>query len=91
MTLENHPGVFLHKCTVKYCERIVEFDDEPLCVIHSPDDGSSLVGYSAREKAEADPKPKRMQAFFTGPPSHQIEHDENGDCYSGYYCLPVEN
>ena len=45
-------GVFPHECESPACDRIVEFDDEPCCFAHSPDEGSSVVGYSARQKAE---------------------------------------
>lgn len=41
-------GVFPHHCVEHGCDRIVEFDDEPWCFTHSPDEGSSQVGYSAR-------------------------------------------
>lgn len=43
--------IFRHKCESEDCETIVEFDDEPYCFTHSPDEGSSLPGYSARRKA----------------------------------------
>ncbi len=48
---EDH--VFRHKCITPDCEHIVEFDDEPWCFMHSPDEGSSLRGYSARKGAKA--------------------------------------
>lgn len=44
-------GVFWHQCEEEGCTRLVEFDDEPKCFTHSPDEGSSLYGYSAYEKA----------------------------------------
>jgi len=31
-----------------------------------------------------------MRANPTGTERHCVEHLENGDCYAGYYCLPVE-
>lgn len=43
--------VFFHKCVEDDCEIIVTYDDEPWCFKHSPDSGSSLRGYSAREEA----------------------------------------
>lgn len=42
-------GIFPHQCIHPECDRIVEFDDEPWCFTHSPDEGSSLVGWSARK------------------------------------------
>lgn len=44
-------GIFPHECITKDCPRIVENDDEPWCYEHSPDEGSSLAGYSARRAA----------------------------------------
>jgi hypothetical protein len=44
-------GVFHHDCTRSYCTNIVVFDDEPYCFTHSPDSGSSVRGYSARQAA----------------------------------------
>lgn len=45
-------GIFPHECEEPGCKTIVQFDDEPKCFIHSPDSGSSVLGYSARAKAE---------------------------------------
>jgi hypothetical protein len=45
-------GVFPHECEEEGCDRTVVFDDEPKCFTHSPDEGSSKRGYSARQKAE---------------------------------------
>lgn len=45
-------GVFPHTCEEPGCTKQVQFDDEPKCFSHSPDEGSSVRGYSAREKAE---------------------------------------
>jgi hypothetical protein len=42
-------GIFKHQCVHPDCDRIVEFDDEPWCFTHSPDEGSSLFGWSARK------------------------------------------
>ena len=42
---------FWHKCVTPDCDSQVEFDDEPWCFKHSPDEGSSLRGYSARAAA----------------------------------------
>jgi hypothetical protein len=36
--------------TAPGCDRIITFDDEPWCFTHSPDEGSSQIGYSARAK-----------------------------------------
>lgn len=43
--------IFHHKCEDTTCSTIVIYDDEPWCFTHSPDSGSSLKGYSARQKA----------------------------------------
>lgn len=45
------PAIFWHQCEEDGCTTLVEFDDEPKCFKHSPDEGSSLYGYSAYEKA----------------------------------------
>lgn len=45
------PAIFWHQCEEDGCTTLVEFDDEPKCFTHSPDEGSSLYGYSAYEKA----------------------------------------
>lgn len=45
-------GVFPHACEAG-CGRTVQYDDEPYCFDHSPDDGSSVPGYSARTEALA--------------------------------------
>lgn len=42
-------GIFPHKCVENDCDSIVRFDDEPWCFTHSPDEGSSFEGYSARK------------------------------------------
>lgn len=44
-------GVFWHECEELGCHLMVEFDDEPKCFTHSPDEGSSVKGYSAAAKA----------------------------------------
>lgn len=50
----NHThGVYPHECTEPTCNLIVMYDDEPKCFKHSPDSGSVVVGYSARQEAEA--------------------------------------
>jgi hypothetical protein len=41
-------GIFVHQCVDSTCSSVVEFDDEPWCFTHSPDEGSSLHGWSAR-------------------------------------------
>lgn len=43
--------VFPHKCEEEGCDEIVQFDDEPKCFTHSPNEGSNVMGYSARAKA----------------------------------------
>jgi hypothetical protein len=45
-----HEGVFVHQCITPGCGTLVEFDDEPCCFKHSPDEGSHLPFYSARER-----------------------------------------
>lgn len=40
---------FKHKCTFETCENAVEFDDEPFCPEHSPENGQRLPGFSARQ------------------------------------------
>lgn len=48
----SHDDIFWHKCAKQGCDRQVEFDDEPYCFTHSPDEGPShLDGYSARRAA----------------------------------------
>ena len=49
----NHYGIFPHECEEDGCGIMVLYDDEPKCFTHSPDEGSSVVGYSARAKASA--------------------------------------
>lgn len=44
----NHEGIFVHQCVAEGCNSVVEFDDEPWCFTHSPDEGSSVFGFSAR-------------------------------------------
>jgi hypothetical protein len=46
-----HYGYFPHKCKEDICERRPLFDDEPFCFEHSPDEGSSVKGYSAYREA----------------------------------------
>lgn len=43
-------GVFVHQCISPGCGTLVEYDDEPCCFKHSPDSGSSLPFYSARQR-----------------------------------------
>lgn len=49
MTILANPtnGIYKHKCIESSCSEFVLYDDEPWCFDHSPDDGSSLPGYSA--------------------------------------------
>jgi len=44
-------GIFEHQCEYAGCNVNVIFDDEPMCFVHSPDEGSSVRGYSAKDKA----------------------------------------
>jgi hypothetical protein len=46
-----HYGFFPHQCEADGCSVNIIFDDEPLCFIHSPWQGSSGKGYSAYKKA----------------------------------------
>jgi hypothetical protein len=48
-----HYGMFPHKCEHSGCGHMVPYDDEPWCYSHSPDEGSSVQGYSASDKAVA--------------------------------------
>jgi hypothetical protein len=48
MVLRVENGAFHHKCLHEGCDHIVIFDDEPACFKHSPDEGSSKPGFSAR-------------------------------------------
>jgi hypothetical protein len=42
-----------HPCAHPECEHTVQYDDEPYCYGHSPDEGSSVRGYSwKRQHAE---------------------------------------
>jgi hypothetical protein len=43
-------GVFRHTCKSSGCTRVVTYDDEPYCFEHSPDEGSSRPGFSARRE-----------------------------------------
>lgn len=52
MAKKEEDYIFHHECVEVGCDRVVEFDDEPWCFTHSPDEGSSLRGYSARRAAE---------------------------------------
>lgn len=47
-----HEGIFPHECEFQDCDVVVQYDDEPFCFAHSPDEGSSVMGYSARAEAE---------------------------------------
>lgn len=44
--------LFWHTCEESGCNLRIPFDDEPKCFTHSPDEGSSVAGYSARAKAK---------------------------------------
>lgn len=48
-----HQGIYPHECETEGCGRNVIYDDEPRCFTHSPDEGSSVRGYSAAARALA--------------------------------------
>jgi hypothetical protein len=52
MIIQANPtdGIYRHKCVNHQCSEIVLYDDEPWCFDHSPDEGSSLPGYSAYQQ-----------------------------------------
>jgi hypothetical protein len=52
MIIQANPtdGIFKHKCIESSCSEFVLYDDEPWCFDHSPDEGSSLPGYSAYQQ-----------------------------------------
>lgn len=68
-------GVFWHKCVTPGCDRQVEFDDEPWCFTHSPDEGSSLQGYSARVASRAVDGSHIVAKY--GEVAHNIFMDDN--------------
>jgi hypothetical protein len=41
-----------HPCIAPGCENTVEYDDEPWCFTHSPNDGSYVPGYSYKAVEE---------------------------------------
>ncbi len=45
-----HWGLFPHPCEQESCDARCIYDDEPYCFSHSPDEGSSVKGYSAYQK-----------------------------------------
>lgn len=68
---KDQEGIFKHQCVHPDCGKIIEFDDEPWCFEHSPDEGSSLYGWSARKLlregvCEIDPKIKQVNIFASG-------------------------
>ena len=73
MALDND-GICPHECIATGCGNIVQFDDEPWCFTHSPDDGSSLFGWSARQALTSsaaqilvDRKTKSVNVFEKNP------------------------
>lgn len=54
MNWDDLPSMFdgsqRHPCVIDGCPHIVEYDDEPWCFTHSPDDGSAVPGYSYRKE-----------------------------------------
>lgn len=46
----DNPKEFVHQCITPGCGTLVQYDDEPCCYKHSPDSGSHLPFYSARER-----------------------------------------
>lgn len=49
----DHFGLYPHKCVKFGCEKRPVYDDEPCCFEHSPDEGSSVRGYSAYKSEKA--------------------------------------
>ncbi len=45
-------GIFVHGCISPGCEGLVGIDDEPWCFKHSPNEGSSIKGYSAKRSSD---------------------------------------
>lgn len=70
-------GVFKHQCILADCETMVEFDDEPWCFTHSPDEGSSLAGWSARQVL-TDSVAKQMIANRTRQSNVFDQGDDHG-------------
>jgi hypothetical protein len=62
--------IFPHQCVVPECEKVVQYDDEPWCFEHSPDEGSHLAGYSARRATEKKEEDAIQSNIFT---KNQIE------------------
>ena len=52
-------GMHPHDCLVPGCCATVPFDDEPYCFKHSPDEGSSLRGFSYRHLMTIDDREQR--------------------------------
>jgi len=50
ITAHKDSGVFIHQCISPGCGSLIQYDDEPCCFKHSPDEGSHLPFYSARER-----------------------------------------
>lgn len=50
---DRHWGLYPHKCEFRTCDSRPVYDDEPYCFVHSPDEGSSVRGYSAYAKEMA--------------------------------------
>ena len=46
LSLDSHAITQSHPCIEPGCTHSVPFDDEPRCFTHSPDEGSSVRGYS---------------------------------------------
>lgn len=53
MWCQEHYGFYKHNCTHPGCPTVVLYNDEPWCFTHSPDEGSSLKGYSAYQTSIA--------------------------------------
>lgn len=49
-----HWGMYPHTCTEPGCDNYVQYDDEPKCFTHSPDEGSSVKGYSAYQSIKGE-------------------------------------
>lgn len=43
-------GVYKHECIQPGCSEVVQFDDEPFCFPHEPDEGGhvAMPGWSAK-------------------------------------------
>ena len=70
-------GVFHHQCIHPECTTVVQFDDEPWCFTHSPDEGSSVFGWSAR-KALTETAERQHVANEAGVKHNVFDQDGGG-------------